>query len=196
MSSMQSVGYGDGDVALARTFGRIWWVFLATGILWLLFSIVVFRFDYTTVSAISILFGVVAIMAGVNEFIVAFASSGWWKAARLALALAFVAIGVVAFVHPGGTFKALAAVISFYFIVKGIFDVTISILAKDMLAVWWLHLLLGVAEILIGFWAAGNFGNRVILLVIWVGVIALTRGIGEIFLAFSLRSAGKEAAAA
>jgi len=194
MSSMQTAGYGDSDVALAREFGRVWWIFLCTGILWLLFSIIVFRFDYTTVSAISILFGIVAILAGVSEFIAAFASSGWWKAGRFVLALAFVAIGIIAFVHPGDTFKALAAVMSFYFIIKGVFDVTISILAKDALAVWWLHLLLGIAEILIGFWAAGDFGNQVILLVVWVGVIALTRGIGEIFLAFELRKAGKAAA--
>ena len=195
MSSMQAAEYGRDEAVLAREFGRFWWIFLGTGILWLLFSIVVFRFTYTTVSAISILFGVVAILAGVNEFIAAFASSGWWKAGRLVLALALVAIGIVAFAHPGNTFRALAAVISFYFIVKGVFDITISLLAKDMLAVWWLHLLLGIAEILIGFWAAGDFGNSAILLVIWVGVLALTRGIGEIFLAFELRKAGKAAAA-
>jgi uncharacterized membrane protein HdeD (DUF308 family) len=194
MSSMQAAEYGDSDVVLAREFGRMWWVFLCTGILWLLFSIIVFRFDYTTVSAISILFGIVAILAGISEFIAAFVSHGWWRVGRIVLALAFVAIGVVAFVHPGDTFRALAAVISFYFIVKGAFDVTISLLAKDAFGVWWLHLLLGIAEILIGFWAAGDFGNRVILLVIWVGVIALTRGIGEIVLAFELRKAGKAAA--
>jgi uncharacterized membrane protein HdeD (DUF308 family) len=185
--------YDDGEVVLAREFGRLWWVFLCTGILWLLFSIVVFRFDYTTVSAISILFGIVAILAGISEFIAAFVSHGWWRAGRILIALAFIVIGIIAFIHPGDTFRALAAVISFYFIVKGAFDVTLSILAKESFGVWWLHLLLGIAEILIGFWAAGDFGNRVILLVIWVGVLAITRGIGEIFLAFELRRAGKAA---
>jgi uncharacterized membrane protein HdeD (DUF308 family) len=193
MSSMGAAEYADSDVVLAREFGRLWWIFLCTGILWLLFSIVVFRFTYTTVSAISILFGIVAILAGISEFIAAFASSGWWKAGRILLGLACVAIGVIAFIHPGDTFKALAAVMSFYFIVKGAFDITISLLAKEAFGVWWLHLLLGIAELLIGFWAAGNFGNRVILLVIWVGVLALTRGIGEIVLAFELKKAGKAA---
>jgi uncharacterized membrane protein HdeD (DUF308 family) len=193
MSTMGAAGYADSDVVLERQFARLWWIFLCTGILWLLFSIVVFRFDYTTVSAISILFGIVAILAGISEFIAAFASSGWWKAARILLALACIAIGIIAFIHPGNTFKALAAVISFYFIVKGAFDVTISILAKDIFAIWWLHLLLGIAELLIGFWAAGDFGHQTILLVVWVGVLALTRGIGEIFLAFEIKKAGKAA---
>ena len=38
--------------------GRVWWFFLVTGSLWLLFSIIVLLFDYTSVSAISILFGI------------------------------------------------------------------------------------------------------------------------------------------
>jgi uncharacterized membrane protein HdeD (DUF308 family) len=193
MSTMGAAEYADSDVVLARQFARLWWVFLCTGILWLLFSIVVFRFDYTTVSAISILFGIVAVLAGISEFIAALASSGWWKAGRILLALACVAIGIIAFIHPGGTFQALAAVISFYFIVKGAFDVTISLLAKDAFSIWWLHLLLGIAELLIGFWAAGDFGHQTILLVVWVGVLALTRGIGEIVLAFEIKKAGKAA---
>ena len=45
--------------------GRVWWLFLVTGTLWLLFSIIVFRFDYTTVSAISILFGILMLAAAV-----------------------------------------------------------------------------------------------------------------------------------
>ena len=44
-----------------------WWIFLITGIAWLVFALVVFQWDYTSVSAISYLFGVVAIVAGVNE---------------------------------------------------------------------------------------------------------------------------------
>ena len=58
---------------------RAWWLFLLTGLLWLLFAIIVLRFDYTTVTAVSILFGVVAIFAGVNEFFMLAASQRWWR---------------------------------------------------------------------------------------------------------------------
>ena len=37
---------------------------LITGIAWVLVALILLRFDYSSVSAISILFGVVAIMAG------------------------------------------------------------------------------------------------------------------------------------
>ena len=40
-----------------------WWLFLLTGIAWLIFALLVFQWDYTTVYAISYLFGVVAFLA-------------------------------------------------------------------------------------------------------------------------------------
>ena len=171
-----------------------WWLFLFTGSLWILFSIVIFRFDWTTVSSISILFGIVVLWAAVIELLAAFAEHGWWRLARLGLAVAFGVIGIVAFIHPGDTFEALAAVMSFYFIFKGIFDVVVALATWGVAAHHWLYLLLGIAEIGVGFWAAGDFGHRAILLVVWVGLTALTRGISEILLAFALRGA-REASA-
>jgi uncharacterized membrane protein HdeD (DUF308 family) len=165
-----------------------WWIFLLTGSAWLLFSIIVFRFDWTTVSSISILFGLSMFGAAATELLAVGASSTWWKIARIALAIAFVVIGIVAFVHPGGTFKALAAVMSFYFVIKGGFEFALALANRHELDLWWLNLLGGIALILLGFWAAGDFGHKTILLVVWVGASALLRGIAEIMFAFALRS--------
>ena len=176
-------------------FGRAWWLFLLTGILWLVVAIVILRFDYTSVSAISILFGTVAIFAGANEFFMLVVSGGWWKVLHGLLGVLFVVVGIVAFVHPGDTFAALAAVMSFFLIFKGFFDIVVSIATKDEIHVWWVQLVAGIVEVLIGFWAAGYWGRSAVLLVVWVGVIALMRGITEVIFAFKLRSAGKAAAA-
>ena len=51
----------------------------------------------------------------------------------------------------------------------------------------------GILEILLGFWAAGYFRGSAILLVVWIGVFALFRGLTEIMVAFKLRSLGKAA---
>ena len=175
--------------------GRAWWLFLLTGLLWLLLAIIILRFDYTSVTAIAVLFGIVAIAAGVNECFMFAATRGWWKVFHIALALIFIVVGIVAFVHPGGTFEALAAVMAFFLIFKGFFDIVVSIATKEEFHAWWVQLVVGIAEVLIGFWAAGYWGRAAILLVIWVGVIALMRGITEIIFAFKLRSAGKALAA-
>jgi hypothetical protein len=44
-----------------------------------------------------------------------------------------------------------------------------------------------IREITIAFWVAGSFREKAILLVVCVGVIALMRGITELFLAFKLK---------
>jgi len=168
---------------------RYWWLYLVTGGAWCLFAIVVFRFDWTTVHAISILFGIFMIAAAVNEAIAIGATEGTgWKVLRGFLALAFVVLGIIAFVHPGNTFKALAAVLSFYFILKGVFGLILTLAVRG--DHWWIGLLVAIADLVIGFWAAGDFGHKTILLVVWVGVAALTRGIMQIVMAFQLRNTG------
>jgi uncharacterized membrane protein HdeD (DUF308 family) len=175
---------------------RLWWIFLVIGTLWLLFAIMVFRFDWRSVSAISIVFGVIMLAAALDEVLAAFAGgqSGWMVALRLVVAAALVVIGVIAFIHPGNTFAALAAVMSFYFIIKGAFTIVVAIATRRDADLWWLLLLLGLAELLLGFWAAGDFGHRQILLIVWVGAVAFARGISAIVFGFRVRDL-REAAA-
>jgi uncharacterized membrane protein HdeD (DUF308 family) len=181
--------HADADSAVPfEAISRLWWIFLVIGTAWMLFAISVFRFNWRSVSAISILFGIAVIAMAFEELIVAFSEnrSGWARAGRLLLAVAFLVIGVTAFVHPGNTFAALAGVMSFYFIFMGIFRIVFAIDSSNA-TLWGFEFLLGIAEILIGFWAAGDFGRRSVLLVVWVGVAALTRGMSALVFAFELR---------
>jgi uncharacterized membrane protein HdeD (DUF308 family) len=165
-----------------------WWLFLLTGITWLVVSLLVFQWDYTTVYAVSYLFGVVALFAGVNEFLqVTIATSGW-KVAHLILGVLFVLAGLWAIVHPHNAFATLAGLIGFFFLFKGIFDITAAFIARGLFELWWLQLIVGLIEILLAFWVAGSFKDKVILLVAYVGIIALSRGLTEIVLAFKLLS--------
>jgi uncharacterized membrane protein HdeD (DUF308 family) len=173
--------------ATERTLGRVlppWWLFLITGIAWTLVAIILLRFDYTSVSAISILFGCVAIAAGVIEIAMTFLVPGWWKLLNGVLAVAFIAAGVVAFIHPGDTFLALSAVFSFFLIFAGTFDIIQAIAARREISVWWLQLIGGIIEVVLGFWAAGYYGRSATLLVAWVAAFAIIRGVRDIVLAF------------
>jgi len=173
-----------------RAVGRAlppWWLFLITGIGWALVGLIVLRFDYTSVHAISILFGCVAIAAGVMEVVMTFIAPGWWKLLNGVLAVAFLVAGVVAFVHPGNTFVALAAVFSFFLIFAGIFDIIMSIAARHEVDVWWLQLIGGIILLLLGFWAAGDYGHSTVLLIAWVCAFALIRGVRDIVYAFRVR---------
>jgi uncharacterized membrane protein HdeD (DUF308 family) len=173
-----------------RTLARVlppWWLMLTTGIAWILVSVILLRFDYTSVSAISILFGVVALFAGAAEIGVMFIAAGWWKLLHAVLALVFIVAGIVAFIHPGDTFLALAAVFSFFLIFAGTFDIVISISTRHEIEVWWLQLIGGIIELALGFWAAGYYGRSATLLVAWVAAFAIIRGVRDIVLAFRVR---------
>lgn len=163
-----------------------WWIFLLTGIAWLVFALLVFQWDYTTVYAVSYLFGVVAVIAAGNELAQITISTGVWKVARGILGVLFLAAGVWALVHPDNAFATLSALIGLFLLGKGVFDLAAAFTSRERFAVWWLQLAVGLVEILLAFWVAGAFEKKVLLLVVSVGVIALMRGITEILLAFEL----------
>ena len=170
-----------------------WWLLLVTGVGWLLVSIVIFRFDYTTVAAVSVLFGIVALGAAANEVLLATVSSKGWRVAYLVMAGLSFAVGIVSFIHPGDTFIALAALVSFYLVFRGSFDLIMAFSLSRYLPGVWLLVIAAVAALLIGFWAAGSWNNSVVVLVAWVGAAALTRGVTEIVGAFQLRDVGHTA---
>jgi uncharacterized membrane protein HdeD (DUF308 family) len=172
-----------------------WWLLLVTGVAWVVVAIVILRFDYTTVAAIAVLFGVFCFAAAANEVMVsAVTSSRGWRVLHWLLAALFVVVGVLAFFRPEDTFVGLAAVMSFYFVFRGAFDIATS-LAASRVPGWWVLLLVGIAEIAIGFWAAGSWNVSVLLLVSWVSAGALIHGVGQITSAFLVRKIGHGAAA-
>src|SRR5262249_1923930 len=176
--------------ATERTLGRFlppWWVLLLTGIAWMLLALIVLRFNYTSVSAISILFGIVAIVAGIAEIGALLLARGSWTLLHAVLIVVFIPVGIVAFIHPGDTFRALAAIFSFFLIFAGAFDIIISISARREVEVWWLQLVGGIIELVLGFWAAGYYGRSAVLLIAWVAAIAVIRGVRDIVLAFRVR---------
>jgi uncharacterized membrane protein HdeD (DUF308 family) len=173
-----------------------WWLFLITGIGWTLVGLIVLRFDYTSVSAISILFGVVAVSAGAMEFVALIVAGGWWKLLHAILAVVFIAAGIVAFFHPGDTFLSLAAIFSFFLIFAGTFDIIDSISARNDIEVWWLQLVGGIIELFLGFWAAGYYGRSAVLLVAWVAAFAIIRGVRDIVLAFRVHAVGRSVSSA
>jgi uncharacterized membrane protein HdeD (DUF308 family) len=170
----------------AQAAGSLWWLPIITGTLWILFALLLFRFNYTSVTAVSILIGVVCLAAALGELVAIPASHGWWRAGRIALALLFTVIAVVAFIHPGNTFNALAAVFAFFLLLRGLFTIVLAV--THFFEPMWLGLLFGIAEIGLAFWAAGDFGHKAFLLVVWVGASALINGVMQIVLAFRIRS--------
>ena len=176
------------DEVLATT--KYWWLLLITGVAWIIVAVVILRFNYTTVAAIAVLFGVFCFAAAVNEVMVGAVSTTGWRILHWILAALLVVVGVFAFIRPDDTFVGLAAVMSFYFVFRGAFDIAMAFAASKAPG-WWVLLLAGLAELAIGFWAAGSWKASVVVLVSWVAAGALIFGIGQIATAFAIRRVGK-----
>jgi uncharacterized membrane protein HdeD (DUF308 family) len=159
---------------------------MIAGVAWLAVSVIIFRFDYKTVLAVGILFGCVAIAAGVVEFAAGAASSGGWMVLHYLLGAIFIAVGVLSFFTPGNTFVALAGIVSFFFVFAGAFDIINSIATRTEVPFWWVQLVSGILEVALGFWAAGYWSRSVLLLVAFVGAATLFRGITSIVFGFKL----------
>jgi uncharacterized membrane protein HdeD (DUF308 family) len=176
----------DDVIEVAREVTGLWWVFLITGIAWVLIAFMVLAMKPTTPATIGYLTGFVLIAAGVNEFMaVGFVDA--WKWLHAVLGVLFVVAGIMALASPFQTFGILAMLIGWYLLFKGTFDIIISIVERELLPLWGLGLAAGIIEVAIAMWALGYPGRSAWLLVLWIGVTALMRGITEIVLAFKLR---------
>jgi uncharacterized membrane protein HdeD (DUF308 family) len=170
-----------------REMTGLWWVFLVTGIAWLILALIVLRFDTTSLAAVGALLGAVFLVMGVNELFAAFVRRSWAWAHAL-LGILFLVGGVSAFFQPFSAFWALASILGFLLLFKGSFDIIGAAMTRDVNDLWWLGLAVGVLEILLAFWVSQQFfAPRAILILIWVGFTCIFRGISEIGMAFQLR---------
>lgn len=182
----------DEGVGEAQQVSKLWWLFLVTGAIWVVIAFAVLSFDPTSAALIGVMMGAVLVVAGVNEFVIAALVDGW-KWAHILLGVLFLATGVMAMLEPFQTFGILALLIGWFLLFRGTFSVLLAIMARHELQLWGLLLAAGIAEIVIGIWALGYPGRSAWLLVLWVGIGAMLRGITEIVTGFQLRSARRPA---
>jgi uncharacterized membrane protein HdeD (DUF308 family) len=166
-----------------------WWLFLVSGLAWFLVSLMVLRINLTSVAAVDVLLGVVFLVSGAEEILIASVRSSWaW--ARYLLAAFFFIGAIWCFVAPFDAFWSLAAALGFLLVFKGTLDIIESITTRSINDVWWLGLVTGVLELGLGFWASQQYSpSRAALLLLLAGFYALFRGLSEIVLAFQVRAA-------
>jgi uncharacterized membrane protein HdeD (DUF308 family) len=165
-----------------------WWLFLVTGIAWLIISVVVLRFTTTSIVTVGVLLGVLFLLAALNEFMIS-AVRRSWRWAHILLGILFVVGAIWAFARPVNAFWSIASVLGLLLVFKGTLDVIGSVMTKDINSSWWLGLVVGILELVLGFWVSQQlFPARGALLLFWVGFFALFRGISEIVVAFEVRS--------
>jgi uncharacterized membrane protein HdeD (DUF308 family) len=154
-----------------------WWVFLITGIAWMIIAVIVLRYQtdpLTSVATVGFLIGALFVFAAINEFVAAGMVDSWgW---------------LYGFFRPYDTFFALASVLGFLLVFMGTLDIIRATMSRDFNPLWGLGLFTGILLLLLGIWASQRYyPARAELILIWVGFMSLFRGIGQIVLAFGVR---------
>jgi uncharacterized membrane protein HdeD (DUF308 family) len=174
-----------------RDLSGVWWWFLSLGVLWTLLGTYVLSYRVGSLAAVAALAGVAFLFGGVSQLMVASRTQSWrWL--FIVAGILGVAAGILTFVWPDITLYVVSLLVAWYLIFFGIMHL-VSALAGPKVSYWWTQLLLGVAELGLGVWAARSWQRSLVTLVTLVGVWAIFHGVAEIFAAFSLREAGKRA---
>jgi uncharacterized membrane protein HdeD (DUF308 family) len=174
-----------------RDLSAVWWWFLGLGVLWTLFGMYVLSYRVGSLAAVAALVGVAFLFGGVTQIAVATRVQSWrWL--FVVGGILGVAAGIVTFVWPDVTLYVVSILVAWYLVLFGILHV-VSSLAGPKVGYWWTQLLLGIAELVLGVWAVRSWQQSLVTLVTLVGVWAIFHGVNEIFAAFSVRQAGKDA---
>src|SRR4029453_16126378 len=100
---------------------RGWGWFLAAGIAWIVFAFFVLSFNYRTVWAIAVFFGIGFIIGGVFGLPLAAVAPGW-KWLYILIGIVSIIAGVIALIWPGETFLVLSAIVGWLLLFYGIID--------------------------------------------------------------------------
>lgn len=176
--------------AISDFAGRAAWVYLAAGILSVLFGAVVLSLvlDWVGLFTVALFVGIFLIAWGVLHILAALLDQpAHWVWHLIGGALS-VGAGVLAIAWPDVTLFVLAVIIGWSLIVWGILDL-LSAFATYGLRHWWLYLIRGVVSIALGFLALGREDVTLYFVVTLLGAFVIIWGLGDILIAFMLHGA-------
>lgn len=169
---------------------RYWWVELLAGVLWLVLSVVVLKFNHASVVTVGVLTGLMFLLVAVEQFAIAALDSSMRWLWALFGGLMTVA-GIVALIHPVSTFAGLADILGFVFLLVGIQWMVQAFMERVINPLWWMNLISGILMIGLAFWVSGQFFlTRAATLLVFAGIWAAMKGITDIVRAFQIRRLG------
>ena len=190
MSSTTAAPLSDAEATNVLTkMSSMWWLWLVTGIAWIILSLIILQFDESSVNTIGILVGFMFLATGVQQLVLSGLSHGGLRIFWAIFGVLFIIGGLVAIVSPAETFVAIADILGFLFLLVGIFWLIDAFATKAANELWWLGLISGILMVLLAFWtSAQTFSQKAWMLLVFAGIWALLHGITDIVRAFMVRS--------
>ena len=182
-----------GVLQMSEQLSKWWWVWLVAGFLWIIASLIILQFQTASLVTVGVIFGVLFLVAGIQEFFIASMTPSW-KWLYIVLGIFLVLGGIYALVRPLNTFVALADMLGFLFLLVGVFWTIEAFATRSVYDLWFLNLIAGIMMIVLGFWTGGQFiASKASTLLIFVGIWTLFHGVMDIIQAFRIKHLGQQA---
>lgn len=172
---------------VAAKAASFWWVFLITGVLWIIVAIVVLQLNANSVFVVGYAVAGILLAMGMQEVLIASAVEHL-KWLRYGLGIFFLIGGIYALFNPAWTTASLAASLGWLFFLVGVFWIFDAIATRDESRLWLLGLGAGIVMVILAVWAGLQYsGTKLATLLIVAGIWALMRGVIDFVRAFQLK---------
>ncbi|MSO38249.1 MAG: hypothetical protein EXQ69_08375, partial [Acidimicrobiia bacterium] len=135
---------------------HMWWLWLVLGIGWMIVSLIILETDENSVETVGIIIGIMFLVAGVQEFLIASVAAGW-KWLWIVFGVILMLCGISALLGPRSTFAEFANMLGFILLLVGAMWIIEAFGQKDTNSLWWFGLVAGIMMLVLAFWASGQF---------------------------------------
>jgi uncharacterized membrane protein HdeD (DUF308 family) len=169
-----------------------WWLLLLRGMLAIVFGAMALLWPTITALALAIIFGAYALVDGVSMLVDAVREyTGKARAWSIVGGVAGILAGIVAFIWPGITAAALAAIIGAWAVVTGVVEIVAAIRLRREIRGEWLLAVTGVISVIAGGLILLAPGIGAISIAMVIGAYALFAGALMVTFAVRQRLAGR-----
>jgi uncharacterized membrane protein HdeD (DUF308 family) len=138
-----------------KAVSRLWWLWLAAGIAWIVIALIILQFDQASVTTVGVLVGLMFLGVGIENIALARLDVPM----RWAWALfggVFLVSAVVCIANPTDTFAGLADMLGFLFLIVGVWWMARAFLERAISPLWWTGLISGILLTGLAFWTRAS----------------------------------------
>ncbi|MCU7723478.1 hypothetical protein ODJ79_07125 [Actinoplanes sp. KI2] len=160
----------------------MWGVLLFAGVAWLAIGWTVLRLE----PAVTQVAGPVVLFGALCEAVRALSGTRtWWLSAGMAVL--FTATAAILLLDQDATYATCASLVGWFLMVRGAMDVAVSTMNRGIDRTWGLMLAVGMAEVALGYYAAGPLARTSDSLILVLGALAVLRSVADLVTALRLR---------
>jgi uncharacterized membrane protein HdeD (DUF308 family) len=172
----------------AEQLARNWTTLLLNGLVLIVAGVLIWSIDWS-VRSLSTFIGALFVFEGLWVMLTAGISQ---RMANLVTGLLSIAAGIAIIVWPSPSLTVLGIFLGAWLIVVGTISIGGALAGRKLLADWWLLLLAGLFEVILGVLALAEPGATLAALITVGGIWAVAVGVTRVVLAFQLRHLPKD----